>query len=88
MFPYRLDWTRPLNPSTLSVMTPLLHPGPYPVGSATYRDVVEVRVAQDASEYGWKSHYYWAPNVGIVRHRRWLGYDVSTWTLVRSRIVQ
>jgi hypothetical protein len=88
VFPYRLDWTRPAHGSTLAVMTPRLHPGPYAVGTATYRDVVEVRVAQDASEYGWKSHYYWAPNVGIVRHRRWLGYDVSTWTLVRSRIVQ
>ncbi|RFP64697.1 hypothetical protein D0N36_12390 [Hymenobacter lapidiphilus] len=88
VFAYRIDWTLPINPSTLSVMTPRWHPGPYPLGNASYRDVVEVRLAQDASEYGWPSHYYWAPNVGIVRHRRWRGHQVSTWTLVRSRIVQ
>lgn len=89
VFAYRIERDKAtfLN-VTNAVMYPYWHSTPVIIGGVAYNDVLEVKLTADASEYGWKGHYAWAPNVGIVRHRVWRGYDLRTWTLLRSRIVQ
>ena len=67
---------------------PYWHTRPVVVAGRSYPDVMEVQVLTDASEGGWPAHYYWAPGLGIVQQRVWVGRVPRTRTLVRSRIVQ
>ena len=63
------------------------HTTPQAVGDTSYADVLQVRLAYDASE-GRRVGYEWARNVGIVRRRIEQPTGPQTWTLVRHHVVQ
>ncbi|GAB2470179.1 hypothetical protein GCM10011375_40990 [Hymenobacter qilianensis] len=89
VFPYRIARDQAPVGYLFGELKSYWHTAPVPIGNTTYADVLEVNIPlSDRSEYGWPSHYYWAPHVGIVRQRTWYNDQPQTWTLVRSHIVQ